>query len=577
MLPSCEVASGDETAAEETPSSSPSFESRVRDLVKKFEYSDKVADDFVKFIRPWRCEELSRKLSEARAQAKGRKISLDQLAKVEENIIDDLANSITNDITQASRDSDSFDLEKLMSGKKTQCLGFTQLVYIIGRSMDLDCRAILALKDVSGPLPPGVEHVCCFVGLSNGKAVMVDLRKIGASSKPFVFTEQYMKDGKVWKLRDPKNPYQIHPVIQGSDENGLIAMVYGNRSSDYYQKGQYDKSLKMCERALAISPSARTYRDRSIAFSHLNDHEKERSDIMKAVELDPNDAIIRCQYGKCLTITGEYRQAIEEFSKSLKIDPEQAQALLGRGYIYLEMGQNDKAIADFTYALRTDPQNIGALCNRANAYCAMGQDRLALEDYDRCISANPKESRAYIGRGVLMIKMKMTDKAIADFTIAISNDPKNDDYYHKRGFAFSQMGQREKALVDLSKAIELAPRKIGAYLNRGGCYVEIRQFDKAIADFAKILEIDPKNADAYTARGFCYKELDRMEQALADMNRALEIDPKLVLGYINRGHALAKIGKSAEAKKDFQQAVKLQPGLKPSLQEAAKKYSIEFD
>jgi hypothetical protein len=75
------------------------LEKKIYQLVKDLEYSDQVASDFVQMVRPWKCDVLSQKLSQAGEDLKQEKISSDQYTQVEEDVVNQLTKKIQKEIT----------------------------------------------------------------------------------------------------------------------------------------------------------------------------------------------------------------------------------------------------------------------------------------------------------------------------------------------------------------------------------------------------------------------------------------------------------------------------------------------
>jgi len=234
------------------------FEKKIYQLVKDLEYSDQVAQDFVRMVRPWKCDVLYQKLSQAAEDIKQKKISWTQYAQVEEEIINRLAQTIRKEIT-VDKNLKCFDLALVVKEKKAQCLGYSQLFYILGNSMGLTIQ-VIDVTAVSG-------HAACAVGLHNGKAMQVDLTLRDCVSRTFLFTEEYGKAGNYWDLKDKNNRLDIHPRIQLLNRNGLIACIYSNRGSISNIIGQPDKAIANCTKAIEFNPkNAEAYNKRGINY-----------------------------------------------------------------------------------------------------------------------------------------------------------------------------------------------------------------------------------------------------------------------------------------------------------------------
>jgi len=299
---------------------------QIKQLVKGLEYSDKVAEDFVQMVSGWRDAQgrpvlvvWRQKLAEAKEADKQGKISKDQLAKVEENITRKLSQRIQKEISYNEK---FFDLADVIKHKQAQCLGCSQLFYVLGNSVGLSVKTINVIEQRTGVL---IDHVACIVSLTDGKMMMVDLAH-GFVSKPFIIKKEFAKVGNYKELKDRDNPLGIHRRIQILDRSGLIAAIYTNRGVTYGESGQYQKAI---------------------------------SYFTKAIELNPKYAETYCNLGKAYAGLGQYPKAISDYTKAIELNPEFAVACNNRGVVYADLGQYPKAISDYTKAIELNPNVNG--------------------------------------------------------------------------------------------------------------------------------------------------------------------------------------------------------------------------
>jgi tetratricopeptide (TPR) repeat protein len=79
---------------------------------------------------------------------------------------------------------------------------------------------------------------------------------------------------------------------------------------------------------------------------------------------------------------GRWEEAIAEYNKAIELDPNLAIVYNNRGAAYFETGQYDLAIADFNKAIELDPNLAMAYANRALAYTILGMDTEAEQDVE---------------------------------------------------------------------------------------------------------------------------------------------------------------------------------------------------
>jgi len=402
---------------------------QIKQSVTELEYSDKVTQDFVKMISGWRDKQgrpllvvWKEKLAEAKEDNKQGKISKAQLAKLEESIANELRQRIRKDISYNVK---FFELADVIKHRQTQCLGYSQLVYIIGNSVGLSVKAIGVFEVMTPALLSARDsHISCMVSLTDGKTMMVDLVKGGFISRPFIIEKEFTKVGNYWELKDKNNPLGIHRRIQLLDKNGLIAGIYNNRG---------------------------------VVYDGLRQHTKAISDYNKAIELNPKYALAYNNRGFAYYNLGQHTKAISDLTKAIELNPKFAEAYNNRGVVYRSLGQVTKAIFDYSKAIELNPKFAKAYYNRGIDYANLGQYTRAISDFSKAIELNPKYAEAYQIRGAVYGNLGQYTQAISDFTKAIELDPKYAEAYNNRGVAYAILGKFEEAKEDLLKAVKLNP------------------------------------------------------------------------------------------------------------------------
>ena len=86
--------------------------------------------------------------------------------------------------------------------------------------------------------------------------------------------------------------------------------------------------------------------------------------------------------GAELSEQGRWEEAIAEYNKAIEIDPNLAIVYNNRGAAYFETGQYDLAIADLNKAIELDPNLDMAYANRALTYTVLGMDTEAEQDVE---------------------------------------------------------------------------------------------------------------------------------------------------------------------------------------------------
>ncbi|MGA2062516.1 MAG: tetratricopeptide repeat protein [Thermoguttaceae bacterium] len=378
-----------------TSNAADNLEKKIYQSVKDFEYSDQVASDFVKMIQPWKCDVLYQKLCQAAEDVKQEKISWDQYAQVEEEAVNQLAQTIKKEIAPADTKVESnwkyFDLAIVVKDKKAHCLGYTQLFYILGNSMGLAIQAVDVLERSKGQLPDRMGHVACEVGLHNNKTMQVDLTLRDCVSKEFLLADAYANVGDNWELNDKNNPLNIHPKIKLLDKNGLLAGIYSTRGTVYIKSGKLTEAISVCTKAIELNPnSAMAYCNRANALGNSGKLSDAISDLNKAIDIDPKNAVAYCSRGTTYRRAGKLNEAISDFSKAIELNPKLFMAYFNRGAAFIRAGQPDKALSDCDKAIELNPNSAEAYGNRGATNAILGNTEDAKNDLRKAMQLNPR-------------------------------------------------------------------------------------------------------------------------------------------------------------------------------------------
>ena len=98
--------------------------------------------------------------------------------------------------------------------------------------------------------------------------------------------------------------------------------------------------------------------------------------------------------GKALLQSGQWEQAILEFTKAIDLDPDYREAYSERAYAYYQKGEYDKALSDSNKIIELNPEDPFAYFNRGIAYKALGKKAEALADFEKCIELSPNSPYA---------------------------------------------------------------------------------------------------------------------------------------------------------------------------------------
>jgi len=466
--------------------------------------------------------------------------------------------------------SSYFELEDIMRTKSADCVGYMQLLYILGNVVGFSMRGIEVARMAYGRLPMGIGHTAVVgVELSNGKMVMIDLTfEPMLFSQPFDLEKEFRRSGEYWEIVDERNPVGLHRRIRILDRKGIIAQILCNRGAVLVESG----------REISFSKNI----DEDLILQGIAQYEK-------AIQLSP-DRVGYYNRGLANEILGKYREAIADYSKAIEYDPLFVEVYARRALLYKKLNQEKeykqdiltvqrirlkRIVSELTAFIKEEPDNANLYYERGKAYAGLGDVVKAKKDLIKAVEINP----------MLTPKVKNISKLFdLDLDLDLIERVKNlEDIFRKawrhieKGDDLVQRKEINKAIEEYTKAIEINPEDAYGYLKRGIAYGLLQKHRKAIHDLDKAIQINSNFVEAYYNRGAAYGMLGEHNRAIVDFNKAIEIDDSYVDAYINRGIAYAILGDKERAEKDLRKAFSLCPDSLPMIKKIAGDFDLNVE
>jgi tetratricopeptide (TPR) repeat protein len=129
------------------------------------------------------------------------------------------------------------------------------------------------------------------------------------------------------------------------------------------------------------------------------------TNLRKAVELQPENALTRLNLGSALYLKGDAGEALEQFEAAVRLSPGLAKAHYSIGVLMEARGQDPRAIDEFSAAVKSDPGFVEARLQLADALRRVGRTADALPHYAHIIKTDPSASPAHFGYAMALVRL----------------------------------------------------------------------------------------------------------------------------------------------------------------------------
>jgi tetratricopeptide (TPR) repeat protein len=259
-----------------------------------------------------------------------------------------------------------------------------------------------------------------------------------------------------------------------------------------------------------------------------------------ALDLKPNDGILRMKYARTLDKLGQYDEAVIQYNYALENSKGDMEVLYALERIYLKKLAQSPSDAELN-------ANLGAIKQ------SQGDFTSALSYYAKAEQLNPSNVNTRLNVGTLFQQQKDYQKAIKSYDSILTLYPNNVQANLYKAQALSEMGDKNGALALYKKVLSLEPANSVAkteivsvmqstmqpsefiqYLSQNSedkTYQNIlydyavklhkeNKIDDAITAYKSVISSNPSNVDAYVNLGICYASQNDYKNAKNILNTA---------------------------------------------------------
>jgi tetratricopeptide (TPR) repeat protein len=127
------------------------------------------------------------------------------------------------------------------------------------------------------------------------------------------------------------------------------------------------------------------------------------------------DANLLLQRADCYRKAGEREKALADVMRYMDLYPDNENGLSLAGKIESEKGDNIKALEYFSKNIELHPSVPQNYIDRANSYFSSSSWKNAIDDYSMALDLQPVNPEVYLNKGIALISLGNTDDACHDF------------------------------------------------------------------------------------------------------------------------------------------------------------------
>ena len=310
-----------------------------------------------------------------------------------------------------------------------------------------------------------------------------------------------------------------------------------------------------------------------------------------ALDLKPNDGVLRMKYARTLDKLGRYDEALPQYNEALANSKGDLEVLYALERIYLKKLALTPSDAELN-------ANIGAIKQ------AQGDFETALSYYGKAEQLNPSNITTRLNIGTLFQQRKEYQKAVQSYDSVLTLYPNNTQALIYKAQVFKEMGDNKTA-ADLYKKVlavdptnqlakeelslifkgSMSPADYIAYLSQYGSSEDLYSFayklhkenkiSDAISAYNATISKDSSKVDAYVNLAVCYASQDDYNNALNILNTAKNKFPanNLILKTMQDVQKDAVSTKIADASslyenKDYKQAIQKYLEINPATEDS---------
>lgn len=239
--------------------------------------------------------------------------------------------------------------------------------------------------------------------------------------------------------------------------NAAVATDLNNQAVELCLKNRHAEAVELLRKAIAIEPdSTITRRNLGIALFVLKDYD-EAIELLKQVRAKESAPDVKTLVflGEALFAVGKNEESLSAFQKALEIEPDNAIARYNYGSVLQELKQYEQAVKEYDKAVALDPGLAKALNNRGMTHHLLGNHRNAVADLQKALALDASVAEFHNNLGVVLSHLGKKKTAHGYFLEAVRLRPSYNRAQYNLALSYREMGKRDEAFRHFLRLKEL--------------------------------------------------------------------------------------------------------------------------
>ena len=294
--------------------------------------------------------------------------------------------------------------------------------------------------------------------------------------------------------------------------------------------------------------------------------------------------------GKDFVASGNYEDAIAQFTKLIDENPDFTDAYVARAEAYEKAGNKEEAASDYKRATTFEDKDKSIYYNAGRLYYELENYEEALPMLKKVSELDKKHVNAYKYKMKCYIALEQYEEALKESDKLVDLDETAENLA-SRGFIQDKLENYNQAESDYRKSIKLANNVVETYVALGNVLFKAKKYDEsltvcnqalgidsnckealwtrskiykekidypsAINDLSKMIIFSSDDAEAFFARGIYYQEFNQHQSAINDFSKVISLDSKNASAYYHRARSYEEITNYEKAIADYKTYAKM--------------------